>query len=173
VGGIDSPPRLLLNLRGEETGPEFSPDGNRLAFALMNKRSALGLWVARADGSHVRRIAGPFIGAAYRWSPDGRQIAIVSTTFSGDRRQHLYVVASHGGRLRQISGDEVDGEPAWTPDGRWITYATYEGAIKRVHPDGSGVSEIADLHHQHVRDLLWSPDGRLLAYSAEEIVESD
>jgi Tol biopolymer transport system component len=173
VDGLDSPPRLLLNLRGEEAGPEFSPDGKRLAFALRSNKGVLGLWVARRNGSHPRRIAGPLIDIGYRWSPDGRQIAMITTTLRGDRRQHLYVVPSNGGRLRELSDEEVDGEPAWTPDGRWITYATYEGTIKRIRPDGSGARTIAGFDHKHVRDLLWSPDGRYLSFSAEEIIESD
>jgi len=173
VDGLDSPPRLLLNFRGEEAAPEFSPDGRRLAFALRSNKGVLGLWVARSDGSHPRRIAGPLIGIGYRWSPDGKRIALIGTTLKGNRRQHLYVVSSHGGRLHEISAEEVAGEPAWTPDGRWIAYATYEGTIKRVRPDGSGRRTIATLEHKHVRDLLWSPDGEHLSYSAEEIIESD
>jgi len=173
VDGLDSPPRLLLNFRGEEAAPEFSPDGKRLAFALRSAKGVVGLWVARLDQTHPRRIAGSLIGIAYRWSPDGKWIAMITTTLKGDRRQHLYVVPSNGGRLRELSDEEVDGEPAWTPDGRWITYATYEGTIKRIRPDGSGVRTIAKLDHQHVRDLLWSPNGDYLAYSADEIIESD
>jgi Tol biopolymer transport system component len=173
VAGIDSPPQLLLDMRGEEAGPEYSPDGRELAFGLRNNKGVLGLWVVKADGSHHRRVAAHMIGISYRWSPDGRRIAIITTTLSGDRRQHLYLVSADGGRLRQLSDEEVAGEPAWTPDGRWITYATYEGTIKRIRPDGSGKRTIATLHHKHVRDLLWSPGGEYLAYSAEEIIESD
>ena len=65
-----------------------------------------------------------------------------------------------------ISRDEVR-------SGRWITYATYEGEIKRVRPDGSDKQEIAAFEGREVRNLMWSPDGDHLAYSAEEIVESD
>jgi Tol biopolymer transport system component len=173
VDGIDSAPRLLLDLPGEEDAAEFSPDGSMLAFGYSRREAVINLWAAGADGSRPRRLAGPLITLAYAWSPDGRQIAIEATTYAGDRRQHLYVVPSAGGELREVSHDEVDGEPTWTPDGRWITYATYEGEIKQVRPDGSGARRIADLDHQHVRDLMWSPDDRHLAYSAEEIVESD
>ena len=173
VESPDSPPRLLLDLKGEEDAPEFSPDGKRLAFGFSPNERVLGLWVARSDGSHPRRLAGPLGSLAYRWSPDGRQIALVAATMTGDRRQRLYVVDAGGGPLRKVSDDEVDGEPAWTPDGRWITYATFEGNVKSIRPDGSGIHTIVDRDHEHVRDLMWSPDGEHLAFSAEEIVTSD
>lgn len=173
VDDAESAPRRLLDLPGEEDAVEFSPDGSMLAFGYSRREAVVSLWVAAADGSRPRRLAGPLINLAYSWSPDGSQIAVETTTFAGDRRQHLYVVPSAGGKLRQISHEEVAGEPAWTPDGRWIAYATYEGEIRKIRPDGSGARTIADFDHQHVRDLMWSPDGRHLAYSAAEIIESD
>jgi Tol biopolymer transport system component len=177
VESLDAPPRRLLNLPGQEYKPEFSPDGQTLAFVYerRERKAALALWLARSDGSQPRPLVTRLISCSPSWSPDGRQIAFSATTFSGDRRQHLYIVSLDGGRPRLISRDEVrSGEPpAWTPDGRWITYATYEGEIKRVRPDGSDKQEIAAFDGREVRNLMWSPDGDRLAYSAEEIVESD
>jgi TolB protein len=172
VDALDSRPHRLLDLQGEENAPEFSPDGGMLAFGYSRREAALALWVARSDGSRPRRLAGPLVSLAYKWSPDGRRIAIAATTFSGDRREHLYIVAAAGGKLRQVSHDAVAGEPTWTPDGQWITYATHEGEIKNIRPDGSGRHTIADLgEDQEIGDLMWSPNGEHLAYSAREVIE--
>lgn len=178
VEGFGATPHRLLNFPGEEYEPELSPDGQMLTFVYQHRerKPVITLWLARSDGSQPRRLVHRLISCSPSWSPAGRWIAFAATTFAGgDRRQHLYVVPVDGGRPRLISGDEVrSGEPpAWTPDGRWITYATYDGEIKRVRPDGSDKHEIADFDGQEVRNLMWSPDGNHLAYSAEEIVESD
>jgi Tol biopolymer transport system component len=177
VEGFGAPPHRLLNLRGEEYEPAFSPDGQTLTFVYQHRerKPMLALWIARSDGSQSRPLVTRLISCSHSWSPDGRRIALSATTFSGDRRQHLYIVSADGGRLRLISRDEVRSAdpPAWTPDGRWITYATYDGEIKRVRPDGSETQTIADFDEQEVRDLMWSPDGDHLAFSAEEIIEPD
>jgi Tol biopolymer transport system component len=178
VEGFGAPAQLLLDLPGEEYEPDFSPSGQELTFVYQHRerRPAIALWLAASDGSRPRPLVTRLISCEPSWSPDGRRIAFAATTFSGgDRRQHLYVVSVDGGRPRLISRDEVrSGEPpAWTPDGRWVTYATYDGEIKRVRPDGGKRHTIADFDDREVRDLMWSPDGDHLAYSAQEIVESD
>ena len=177
VAGFGERSERLLDLPGQEYEPRFSPDGHSLAFVYepRERKPAIALWLADADGSRPRPLVPRLISCELSWSPDGSRIAFAATTFAGDRRQHLYVVAASGRGFHRVNDDELrSGEPpAWTADGHRITYATYEGEIKSVRPDGSGPQTIADLDHQEVRNLMWSPDGRHLAYSAEEIVESD
>ncbi len=177
VEGFGASPHRLLNLPGQEYEPEFSPNGQMLTFVYEHRerKPVVALWLARSDGSRPHPLVARLITCSPSWSPDGRQIAFAATTISGDRRQHLYIVPVDGGRPRLISRDELlsSDPPAWTPNGRWITYATYDGEIKRVRPDGSGKHTIADFDGQEVRNLMWSPNGDHLAYSAEEIIESD
>jgi Tol biopolymer transport system component len=134
------------------------------------------LWMANADGTGSRRLAGHLLGpSAAAWSPDGRRIAL--STFSrkkGDRRCHLYVLSAAGGRLHQIVHEEIlTNRPAWTPDGLWITFSTYDGEIRKIHPDGTGLQTIARLPGKEIRGLSWSPDGKHLAYTARPFPRSD
>lgn len=141
----------------------------------LNQTRTSGVWLVQIDGSRPRRLAGGLWGPNPSWSPDGHWVAVAATTAGGDSRRHLYVVSAAGGRIRQLATEELRaGEaPAWTPDGRWITYATFDGEVRSVHPDGTGVKMIANFPDQEVRHLSWSPDGRRLAYTASPIVESD
>jgi Tol biopolymer transport system component len=175
VDAWGSPPRPFLDLAGQEGQPSFSPDGSRIMFTLSRHEISLGLWVAEAGGTRPRPLVKGLINCAASWSPDGRWVVFSATTFAGDRRHHLYAVPADGGRMRELTPEEVrwDGPPAWTPDGRWVAYATFDGTIERIRPRGGRPQEIADFPDQEVRNLMWSPDGRHLAFSAEPIVETD
>jgi TolB protein len=160
LDGPNAKPAQLLDMPASE--PSFSPDGRRIFFG--------GGWVVDRDGSDLRQVVGGLIDqGGMAWSPDGKSIAFAATTQGGDRRQHVYLVSAQGGKLRPVSSDEVSSGPAWTPDGRWLTYSTYAGEINRVHPDGTGAEVIASFPGHEIRDLLWSPDGKHLAYTSRPI----
>ena len=69
--------------------PDWSPDGQRLAFAAADARQhqpdiTYDLWVSDADGGHLDRVLDcelPCIEANYpAWSPDGRSRAFMVLT---------------------------------------------------------------------------------------------
>lgn len=59
--------------------PAISPDGTRIAFVRQDENLVQSLWLANADGSDARLIAGPEDGlrsfSSPRFSPDGRLLA--------------------------------------------------------------------------------------------------
>jgi dipeptidyl aminopeptidase/acylaminoacyl peptidase len=152
--------------------PEFSPDGERILYQRSERRTD-SIWTVRPDGSNPRRI-GPVLVTAFdaAWSPRGDTIAYTGVE-RGSLRTRLYVVSPAGGKPRRITDQEILDGPVWSPDGNWINFSNYEGEIRRVHPDGTGEEVIAELPGEEVRGLLWSPDGRHLAYMARPFPESD
>lgn len=169
---IDGKPRLLIDLPGRESRPELSPDATRVIFAV-RARGTSQIWIAHADGSRPRRLAGPFRNPHYRWSPDSRSVAIIG----GDparRNSGLFLVSARDGKARELpTAEPPAAEPAWTPGGRWVTYATFGGRIEKVRARGGSPEEIAGFPDEWVRNLLWSPDGKRLAYSSVEVPEED
>ena len=81
-------PTCRIVARCEDSDGAFSPDGRRIAFERGGR-----LFVARADGTRVRRISTTFAGQAKQpaWSPDGRRLA-----FTGDRGAGLTSVYTVG-----------------------------------------------------------------------------
>ena len=152
--------------------PQFSSDGERILYQRSERRTD-SIWTVRPDGSNRCRL-GPVLVTAFdaAWSPGGDTIAYAGVK-RGDLRTRLYVVSSTGGKPRRISEQEILDGPVWSPNGDWVTFSNYEGEIRRVHPDGTGEEVIAELPGEEVRGLLWSPDGRRLAYMARPFPESD
>jgi Tol biopolymer transport system component len=171
VAGFGDAPRKIFSSANEILTPAFSPDGASILFVESGREGRV--MAVDADGSSPRPIAGRLRSAYAAWSPGGKRVALVVTTWRGDLRQHLYTVAARGGRLRRLSAEEVQDGPAWSPDGRWIAFANFESEIRMVHPNGRGETVVAQLPGKEIADLRWSPDSRRLAYAARPIQPSD
>jgi len=101
-------PTCRIVARCEDSDGAFSPDGRRIAFERGGR-----LFVARADGTRVRRISTTFAGQAKQpaWSPDGRRLA-----FTGDRGAGLtsvYTVGLDGTGMTRVTQGQFDSTPTW------------------------------------------------------------
>ncbi|HEX5760524.1 MAG TPA: S9 family peptidase [Thermoanaerobaculia bacterium] len=111
------------------------------------------------------------IGACFgpSFSPDGRQIAFVST-LSG--LPQAWVVAAAGGWPRQVTAfDDPVGEVRWSPDGAWLAVSVAPGGglnqqIHLLRPDGRDPVRITDGGKENNWLGPWSDDGRRLAFSS-------
>jgi hypothetical protein len=79
--------RLLDLGPGVYDDPAFSPDGQWLAFTRRDSPTAnKALYVARSDGSEMRRVTHAGVGEAdMTWSPDSRVIAVARSTRPTER----------------------------------------------------------------------------------------
>jgi dipeptidyl aminopeptidase/acylaminoacyl peptidase len=141
-----APVRITAGAPGafsDEEDPVWSPDGSAIAF-LSDARSkgSLQLFVAGADGRHVRQI-GRLNGNVARltWSPDGRTVAF------------LYIAAAHrkagalapGARDVGVIGSTVDEQ-------RLVTVDVATRVLRSLTPSDSYVYEYG-----------WSPNGGAIA----------
>src|SRR5450432_2590984 len=117
------------------TGGQFSPDGKRVAYTITHidaeKEKEYGaIWVMTLNSGETRQYtSGTAKDDSPTWSPDGRQIAFMSTR--GDKPQ-IYVIPIDGGEARAVTSlkQGVAGGPSWSPDGKQIAF----GAVPIEEP---------------------------------------
>lgn len=148
---------LCLRIRDAQ----WSPNGRLVAF------TRDGLYVAKANGSAVRRLARGEVENP-SWSPDGGHI--VFDRFDKAGRQ-LYVASTKGGlrRLVKVVGNLWSWQPRWSPDGKLIAFVRYHYAYNPpdqlwvIRPDGTGRKLVAT-----AKPILdrpdWSADSQWIGY---------
>ena len=115
-----SPPVQLTDRRaGSDADPTWSPDGTMIAFRRRVSADNFDVYLMRADGSGVRPVAtGPAVEEKPSWSPDGRQMMIISNRdASGEpgKTYDAYVLDIDGGTPRPLGlSANVVLTPAWS-----------------------------------------------------------
>lgn len=115
MGADGSDPQRLtqddLPATGEDSEPQWSPDGDQILFQRWNVRAArprsgVALWILDLDTGRERRIT-PFrlrAGDTPDWSPDGRRI-LFHDNLEGPEgvSANLFTIRPDGTRLRQLT----------------------------------------------------------------------
>jgi TolB protein len=139
----------------------YSPDGSEIAFAGFNRDGVRGaVYVMDADGSDIRRVTGPHLGAfGPDWSPDGSTLAM-STHCCERASAAIASIGPYGGNLTTLTdpGESLDFSPSWAPEGDAIIFERDAPDFSRfdtwiMAPDGSG----ATLLKRNAGEAVWGP----------------
>ncbi|HEX3240502.1 MAG TPA: hypothetical protein VHR18_10250 [Solirubrobacterales bacterium] len=153
---------LALDPAAEATWP--GADG-----AIAFSRGAGGksdIWIASPSGKQRRLTATPgFDETSPTFSPDGRTIAYVRR---GGGDADIWLMRSDGGGKRPLVTGELDEfQPSFFPSGRSLVYTAFDGerewtvySVRRTGEDRKRLVNDATFP-------IVSPNGRLLAYSAD------
>jgi Tol biopolymer transport system component len=134
----------LLSSTRDETNPQYSPDGTKVAFE--SSRSGYSeIWVSSRNAADARQLThfnGPATGSPH-WSPDGTGLVFDSRM---NRIGTIFVIPVAGGVPKAISSGQAHSVvPSWSHDGQWIYYGSAQSGrmqVWRMRPDGSAPEQI-------------------------------
>jgi dipeptidyl aminopeptidase/acylaminoacyl peptidase len=117
--------------------------------------------------------------SAFQVSPDGTRVvlAVRATDLEANRgRLDLYLVNADGSGLRALTTHpENDQDPVWAPDGKSVFFLSARGGssqVWRIAVDGGEATQVTKAPVD-LDTFTLSPDGTLLAYSAETFPACD
>jgi Tol biopolymer transport system component/DNA-binding winged helix-turn-helix (wHTH) protein len=163
-GNNQTNPTQLVSSTFDELTPDYSPDGQRLAFT-STRSGTEEIWVSSRDGSNaipVTAMHGPLC-ANPRWSPDGSTILFNSRR---DGSADLYVVRPDTGQLTRLTedpGEEV--EPRWSRDGQTIYFGSNRTGRVEVWKMSANGGPAFQITRQGGHTATESPDHRFLYYA--------
>ncbi|HJU63274.1 MAG TPA: protein kinase, partial [Candidatus Binatia bacterium] len=158
-----SPPVVTISSTREDSMPDLSPDGRRVAFTT-TRSGEWEIWLADRDGSNAVQLTslrGPTAGYP-RWSPDGELIVFHSN--SGGQWD-LYVIFAAGGKPRNLtSHPALDAFPSFSRDGQWVYFSsnrTEKNHIWKVPVSGGDAVQVTNSVGYAPSE---SPDGASIYY---------
>ena len=148
----------LTSTTAIDTGPSYSPDGNRIVFE-SDRGGRQQLYVMNADGSAVQRIS--FGNGSYStpvWSPRGDLIAFTKQTGG---KFLIGVMKPDGSRERILTEGFHNEGPTWAPNGRVLMFFRESpganGGPKLFSIDLTGYHERQVPTSSFASDPAWSP----------------
>jgi Tol biopolymer transport system component len=168
----------LVSNAGDKDAPSLSPTGDRVVFAWTGDNgNNVDVYVKMAAGGPPLRVtSNPLTDTNPVWSPDGQRLAFVRTGAAGVGTENgYYIVPALGGEERKVAVSNYvpnmngGSNMAWSPDGRNLIFCD-----KRTPDSPPGMFSVDVESHAvktiiegrgYVANPVFSPDGRMLAYT--------
>jgi len=107
--------------------PQISPDGKRIVYVrqfadIMADRRVSNIWIVNADGTDHRPLTtGNYGDSSPRWSPDGKQLAYISTREGSAQVYRRWMDTGETAKLTNLT--QAPSGLNWSPDGKWLSFA--------------------------------------------------
>lgn len=172
-----SPPRRLTSNRGSESGPAWSPDSTRIAFAARRDDDEVNqIYVMDVvRGGEAQRVtAAPTAASSPRWSPDGKTILFQAAMWPGatDEDSNRKVVQERKNvksKVRVYETFPIRNFDRWIEESKthlWVVAVEGDrrarslfGASPIVARAGFGADSLT---------AAWTPDGQAVVFAANE-----
>ncbi len=143
----------------------LSPDGKKLAFVAHGTIFAA---LASKPGRAIRITRAPVNHSELAWSPNSRKLVFVSDR-DGEPRLYLYDFSTR--KESKLTATGEDYAPIFSPDGAQIAFKRDGHELCALDLASGKIRVLAQAHFgmppiTDPRSIVWSPDGRWIAYSS-------
>ncbi|OLE54805.1 MAG: hypothetical protein AUG51_06800 [Acidobacteria bacterium 13_1_20CM_3_53_8] len=149
-----------------------SPDGQQIAFNMVDERGVINLWTVPVSGGQPRQLTFDQELAGFpAWSPDGKWLAYQMKR--GDDA-YLMIMPSDGGESTQLTFEHGRSWPySFSPDGDRVLFAGERDGVWNVYWVSRTTKQQKQLTNytklnEFVRYPDWSPLGNQIAYEYSE-----
>ncbi len=158
----------LAGLPGIQMDPDFSPDGNQVAFVLRGAANS-GIYTTMVGGEKSLQLTSDGDDASPTWSPDGRQVAF----YRYGSGMAIYVVPAFGGSEHRLYRGPFNPWASgldWSPDGNVLAFSggrtDWNGtSISLLSLVDSTTRQLTSPSEQEVDySAVFSPDGSMVAF---------
>jgi len=161
-------PVKLTDAAASASWPRWSPDGQKIAYTTGSRE--LRVMEAASGGASVvlAAYASPYSPGTLDWSPDGRHLVYVVTSFPSLARAVYRLPATGGTPVLLLDVAVGATGPDWSPDGTKIAYAsTREPYDIWILPADGGEATALPAGPGRNGNPCWSPDGARIAFSCD------
>ena len=159
--------------------PVWSPDGKRIAFEHLGDgdMQPAQVYVMDANGSNLHRVSVNSGQVSYAesdpvWSSDGKSLAYWSYGYG------IVITDANGGRPQPVFSDfpsvAYGTKPAWSPDGTSLLFGSFRYSTTQLARSTVALTlqtSAMRLFLLDAYDLVFSPDGKHVAYTRSETVK--
>lgn len=168
IMNADGTDQRLVTDRVDSSFPDFSPDGERIAFTTTAPYMGT-LTTTTMDGSDQRVLLARNRSISEPdWSPDGTRLVFIFHT-------HQYFSISVMGLfdadylpLTKAVTEQINATPRWSPDGSLIAFSSNRAGDSEIYvmdSDGGNVRQLTD-NDTPDYSPSWSPDGSQIAFAS-------
>ncbi len=159
--------RTITEVKGSIFSPAWSPDANRIAYAVQREKSYPVIYVQNVSGGSASVLT-PFPGSnlSPSFSPDGSKI-LFSSSFEGSA--HIYEISASGGQPRRLTNWTKSSEvqPSYAPDGKSFVFVSDKAGFNRpaIYRYNFGSGQISQVSRGgYATSPQVSHDGSQIAY---------
>lgn len=145
-------------------GPQFSPDGKKLAY-MSDRSGSIEIWVSDRDGGNAYQLTAVGDAGTPRWSPDSKAIVFDAR---GKYTRVIYSIRLDGGPPQLLTPDSNSAEsvcPSWSRDGQFVYFASPRKGKYQVWKVPAAGGTPVQITKDGGHAAFESPDGKYLYYA--------
>lgn len=158
-------PQVVHRYNEPIISPQWSPEGERVAYVSFEKRKAIIYVLNVFNGNRTVLAAFEGSNSAPAWSPDGKRLAI---TLTKDGVSQLYLINADGTGVRRLTySQSIDTEPNFSPDGKHLLFTSDRAGspqIYRMRVDVTDEPQRMTFEGSYNVTPRYSPDGKSFVF---------